>query len=159
MLDSLPIQAPARTLISDVSGRAYPSGARPENDLWGLETPDEERVGASLAALARKGIDVVIAIGSGALPWTADGAGWPAAAEGRVPPLIRHPDGSGGEEGFPIAVAAAYEAGLDIDFAALFAGEMRHRVSLPPYPFERRRHWVDRAAKEPIRDNAWYGSR
>ena len=159
LLDGMSVGAPARSLIADVSGGACPSGVAPDNGLWGLQTPDEERVGASLAALARKGIDVVIAIGSGALPWTADGTGWPAAAEGRVPPVIRHPDGSGGEEGFPIAVAAAYEAGLDIDFAALFAGEMRHRVSLPPYPFERRRHWVDRAAKEPIRDNAWYGSR
>ena len=44
---------------------------------------------------------------------------------------------------FVDAVAKAYEAGLNIDFTGLFAGESRRRVSIPGYPFQRRRHWVD----------------
>jgi len=40
------------------------------------------------------------------------------------------------------AVARAYEAGLAIDFRGLFAGEGRRRISLPGYPFQRRRYWV-----------------
>ena len=43
---------------------------------------------------------------------------------------------------FAEAVAAAYTAGLQISFAGLFAGETRRRVSLPTYPFQRRRHWI-----------------
>ena len=46
------------------------------------------------------------------------------------------------EDGFVRAVAAAYEAGLDITFAGLFSGEERRRVSIPTYPFQRRRHWI-----------------
>jgi len=38
-------------------------------------------------------------------------------------------------------VARAYEAGLAIDFAGLFAGEERRRISLPGYPFQRQRYW------------------
>jgi acyl transferase domain-containing protein len=41
------------------------------------------------------------------------------------------------------AVAGAYEAGLGISFAGLFAGETRRRISLPSYPFQRRRHWIE----------------
>ena len=41
------------------------------------------------------------------------------------------------------AVAADYEAGRDAAFRELFEGEVRSRVSLPGYPFERRRHWVE----------------
>ncbi len=41
------------------------------------------------------------------------------------------------------AVAADYEAGGDAAFRELFEGERRSRVSLPGYPFERRRHWVE----------------
>ena len=52
------------------------------------------------------------------------------------------------EAGFLKAVAGAYEAGLSVSFDGLFAGEMRRRVSLPSYPFQRRRHWVD-APKRP----------
>ncbi|MCY4663187.1 MAG: hypothetical protein OXC00_00820, partial [Acidimicrobiaceae bacterium] len=38
--------------------------------------------------------------------------------------------------------AADYEAGLDVAFGALFEGETPRRISLPGYPFQRRRHWV-----------------
>ncbi len=43
---------------------------------------------------------------------------------------------------FVEAVAGAYEAGLALSFAGLFAGETRRRTALPDYPFERRRHWI-----------------
>ena len=44
--------------------------------------------------------------------------------------------------GFLDAVAKAYEAGLSLSFPGLYVGESRRRVSLPGYPFQRRRHWV-----------------
>jgi acyl transferase domain-containing protein len=40
-------------------------------------------------------------------------------------------------------IAGAYEAGLEISFAGLFAGEARCRISLPAYPFQRRHHWIE----------------
>ena len=43
---------------------------------------------------------------------------------------------------FAESVANAYEAGLPVSFAGLFAGEARRRISLPGYPFQRTRHWV-----------------
>ena len=46
------------------------------------------------------------------------------------------------DDGFAEMVARAYEAGLPLSFPGLFAGESRRRVSLPGYPFQRRRHWV-----------------
>ena len=42
---------------------------------------------------------------------------------------------------FAASVARAYQAGLPISFAGLFAGETRCRISLPGYPFQRKRHW------------------
>ena len=46
------------------------------------------------------------------------------------------------DAGFLNAVAKAYEAGLTFSFEGLFAGEARRRISLPSYPFQRRRHWI-----------------
>ena len=40
------------------------------------------------------------------------------------------------------AAAKAYEAGLAVGFEALFTGESRRRISIPTYPFQRRRHWI-----------------
>ncbi len=45
------------------------------------------------------------------------------------------------------AVARAYEAGLGVAFARLFAGELRSRVALPGYPFQHRRYWLERARR------------
>ena len=43
------------------------------------------------------------------------------------------------------SVAQLYQAGATLSFEGLFAGEPRRRVSVPGYPFERRRHWIDPA--------------
>ena len=60
--------------------------------------------------------------------------------------------------GFVDAAAGAYQAGLNLDFAGLFAGESRRRVSIPGYPFQRRRHWVQtpRRQRQTPFDNGGY---
>ncbi|MYB52718.1 MAG: SDR family NAD(P)-dependent oxidoreductase, partial [Acidobacteriia bacterium] len=45
------------------------------------------------------------------------------------------------------AVAEAYQAGLPVRFAGLFAGEARRRISLPSYPFQRERYWLEPAKR------------
>ena len=52
--------------------------------------------------------------------------------------LAASPDG-----GLLDAVAALYEAGVEVAFPGLFAGERRRRVALPLYPFQRERYWVE----------------
>ena len=43
------------------------------------------------------------------------------------------------------AAARAYEAGDELDFERLFAGETRRRISVPGYPFQRRSFWFKRS--------------
>ena len=102
---------------------------------------------SGVRAMAAEGVDVVVEIGPhdilgtmATLAWP-DGAPPPALASLRRPPR----DGSSPEPeiSFIDAVAAAYEAGLDISFEGLYAGEKRRRVSLPSYPFQRERYWVE----------------
>ena len=47
------------------------------------------------------------------------------------------------DSGFVEAAAGAYEAGLSVSFEGLFAGEERRRISVPGYPFQRSRFWVE----------------
>ena len=57
----------------------------------------------------------------------------------------RNRDGSqGGNEEFVRSIAKAYEGGISVSFAGLFAGEQRRRISVPHYPFQRRRFWVQK---------------
>ena len=52
-------------------------------------------------------------------------------------------------DGFVEAVSGAWEAGLGLRFEGLHAGEARRRLSLPTYPFERRRYWVEGSGRRP----------
>jgi len=47
------------------------------------------------------------------------------------------------------AVATAWVAGASIDWPAFYRHEQRGRVSLPTYPFSRRRFWLDRPRQRP----------
>ncbi len=55
----------------------------------------------------------------------------------------------GASASFAGAAAEAYEAGIDLDFAGLFAGEKRRRISLPGYPFQRRSFWITALPSQP----------
>ena len=45
------------------------------------------------------------------------------------------------------ALARAWLRGVPVDWAAYHAGGRRHRVPLPTYPFQRKRHWIDAPAQ------------
>ncbi|GGO60832.1 type I polyketide synthase [Nonomuraea cavernae] len=49
------------------------------------------------------------------------------------------------------AVAGAWCAGAEVDWAALDTDRDARRVPLPGYPFQRSRHWLDPVTPEPLR--------
>lgn len=51
------------------------------------------------------------------------------------------------------ALGTLWEAGVQVDWKAVHSGESRQRLSLPTYPFERRRHWIDRAPDPQLADS------
>ena len=65
----------------------------------------------------------------------------------------------GGSGDFARAVAGAYEAGVEVSFAGLFTGENRRRVSVPTYPFQRERYWVEAPRRRPAGGHALLGLR
>jgi len=55
-----------------------------------------------------------------------------------------------GEQAFLLAsLGKLWLAGVKPDWAGFYAHEQRRRVSLPTYPFERKRHWVEPAPAAP----------
>ena len=85
--------------------------------------------------------DVESADGPGAIVSSGEGA----AVSGGEGVAV---SGEGGD-GFVEAVSGAWEAGLGLRFEGLHAGELRRRLSLPTYPFERRRYWVEGSGRRP----------
>ena len=144
------VNPPSLTMVSSVTGRVLETAELRDGTHWRehavTETEDSDnRVGT----LAAAGADVIIEIGPGTVPGTAIEAP-EVGGSARLPMVLTSMGGpsrgvapaSDPGDGFLDAVAAAYEAGLALSFAGLFAGEARRRISLPDYPFERRRHWI-----------------
>ncbi len=46
-------------------------------------------------------------------------------------------------ERFAVSLAEAWVRGVDVDWLALFRGTAAERASLPTYPFQRERYWID----------------
>ena len=136
------VSAPTVPLVSDVSGRLV-EGV-PDGAYWRRQAREPVAFGAALRTLSELGVGLVVELGPQGVLGPMASLAWPDSGSGsEVPVLVSSlRRGGGGVEDFVAAVAAAYEAGLDVSFEGLFAGERRCRVSLPTYPFQRERYWV-----------------
>ncbi|WP_420612239.1 SDR family NAD(P)-dependent oxidoreductase [Candidatus Spongiisocius sp.] len=146
-LAGVTLSEPSVSLVSGASGRVVESIGELEIAYWLRHATEPAGFSGCGRTLDRLGVDVVVEVGLDAMGRRGIGEAWPVAAEApAVLPALVSPPGDGEppglDDGFVRAVAGAYEAGLDVSFAGLFAGEVRRRIALPTYPFQRRRHWI-----------------
>ena len=149
--DGMAIGAPSLTVISNLTGRPVESDMTLDAAYWRRHAREPVAFASGIRSAADLGVDLVVEIGPHAvlgpmatLAWPDNGSAAPAVlASLRRPPR----DGSSPEpeSGFVDAVAEAYEAGLQVRFEGLFAGESRRRVPVPVYPFQREHYWVERS--------------
>ena len=107
------------------------------------------RFATALKTLAELGVGVLLELGPQPVLGPLAAQGWPGSGMPRVVGGLRRE----GRGDFVTAVAGAYEAGLPISFAGLFAGERRRRVLLPTYPFQRERYWVSGGPAAGLRES------
>ena len=123
---------PEIVMIGHDTGTVLAADAALDGEYWRrwANAPDTS-LGPALAlagTLAEQDVELVFEIGARPGP-------------GPTPLQVWSDGGDQPDRSFAESVARAYEAGLPISFAGLFAGEERRRISLPVYPFQRRRHW------------------
>ena len=130
------LSPPSLALVSGITGGVIAPYAPRDTAYWARHAREAAPLAERIPVLADLGVDAVIQIGPGSELGSAD------ASSGSGSPLViaGSPDGAG--RGFAETVSEAYRAGLAISFEGLFTGESRRRISLPSYPFQRRRHWV-----------------
>ena len=157
------IGQPSAVLVNSHTGRVVDPDQAMDGAYWRQQaTGDPQETGGCAGTFAELGVEVVIEIGPGAvLPPPRAQTGGNAVAAAAAPTVVSSlPRPSDGEEtvaagssdgGFVDAVARAYQTGLGVSFAGLFAGETRRRVSVPGYPFERRRFWLPKPGRPAAR--------
>ena len=155
-LDNVAFESSSLTVISNLTGAAVGPDMALDGAYWRRHAREPVAFASGVRSLAECNVDLLIEIGPHAVLGPMAALAWPEPAANRevsttpvtLSSLRRPPrDGSSPdpESSFVDAAAAAYEAGLDISFAGLFAGESRRRISLPGYPFQRERHWLERS--------------
>ena len=153
-LGDVAVKAPTIAVISNLTGQRLEPGMAMDGLYWRRHAREAVAWAGGVRALADLQVDMVVEIGPHAVLGPMTALAWPEPLPGlnvsRVPVMVAsmrrpHRDefASQPESSFANAVAEAYEAGLDIDFKGLFSGESRRRVSLPGYPFQRQRHWLE----------------
>ena len=110
--EELDLAPPSITLIGPRSGRALGAAEVTDAEYWRPRNRTAAGPGVAGALLSAMDAEFTVEIGPGC------------------------------PTEFAAAVAEAYEAGVDLDFAGLFAGERRRRIPLPGYPFQRRSFWI-----------------
>ena len=150
-LARLSFAAPSLPFISNLTGRTVGSDEALDAGYWRRQMRAPVAFRACVETLAGLGVDAVVEIGPHSVLGPMTTLAWPGAAGTPAPPLAlsslkrpgRNVSATEAEDAFFAAVAGAYEAGLQIRFDGLFAGESRRRISLPGYPFRRDRYWID----------------
>lgn len=151
---SVNFSAPELPLVSNVTGKVAGSELDLDGAYWRRHARQSVQFQTGIDTMADLGVDLVIEVGPNAVLGPLVSMAWPGmTSDGRsiqepvvLATLLRNYDKLPLEEyddGFVAAVAGAYEAGLGIAFAGMFAGESRRRMSLPSYPFQRERYWVE----------------
>ncbi len=138
--------APSVRLVSDVSGRVLESA--PDGAYWRRQAREPVQFATAVQTLAALEAGLLLEIGPHGVLGPMAALGWPLSEAPIVIPSQRR----GGTGDFADAVAGAYEAGLDIAFEGLFAGERRRRVALPSYPFQRERYWTSASPRRQSAD-------
>ncbi len=129
-LQEVEFSPPTLSFLSQVTGQRLDPATAPDLDHWRAHARAGQPSDHLADKLAALDVDMVLEIGTHSVGRPTPQSAWPEPAE------ASHPT-------FAESVARAYEAGVEVSFNGLFAGETRRRISLPAYPFERRRHWIE----------------
>ncbi|MYG93533.1 MAG: SDR family NAD(P)-dependent oxidoreductase [Acidimicrobiia bacterium] len=150
LVPGIAIAAPSITLVSSMTSQLLEEGQTMDGEYWNRQIRQPVEYRRSVEVLAELEVEAVIEVGPGAVLAPMTVLSWPEQADSAEPNVVssmkRPSDRTPAPEdgcGFLDAVVGAYQAGLDISFEAQFGGETRRRISIPGYPFQRQRHWVE----------------
>ncbi|HEX2077661.1 MAG TPA: type I polyketide synthase, partial [Longimicrobium sp.] len=139
------LRAPEIPFVSNVKGTWITDDEACSPAYWARHLCRTVRFADGVAALRAEPGWALLELGPGqalgawALQHPAGGAPAPVVFSG-----LRHQHHHVPDPRFMLeTLGGLWAAGVQVDWAAFGAGERRHRVPLPTYPFERRRYWVD----------------
>src|SRR5262249_20757906 len=129
-------------LISTVLGRAV-AGEEVDASYWGRNVREPVRFRAAMQELARLGEAVYVEMNAHPVLglWVREAVEEASESSATVVAALRHERSE--VEVTLAGLAELYAAGVTINWEAVWRGRTARYVSLPVYPWQRRRFWVD----------------
>jgi acyl transferase domain-containing protein len=148
LLRSVKLHAPKLPFASSVTGRWITAGQATDPAYWSRHLVSTVRFGEGVETLAAAGIRVLLETGPGhGLRMLASQLDVWGDEQPTVVASMRHAYEHQPDAAHVLGAAGRlWAAGVPVDWKAVHAHERLRRVPLPTYPFERRRHWIDRPA-------------
>jgi acyl transferase domain-containing protein/NADPH:quinone reductase-like Zn-dependent oxidoreductase len=165
-LSEIAIQASSLKVVSNLTGEVVGPSQTLDGAYWRRHAREAVAFASGVQTLSELGVDLIIEIGPRPILTNMVALAWPESE--RTPlmiPSLQTPSGNIVEDAtksdFVQAVAQAYQAGLTIQFDGLFTGEVRQRIQLPGYPFQREHYWIKESRRRGIGagDHPLLGSR
>ncbi|MCX6981412.1 MAG: type I polyketide synthase [Verrucomicrobia bacterium] len=136
LLETVPLHEPRIPYISNVTGKWITATEATDRNYWAGHIRQTVQFSAGVSELMKDSGHILIEVGPG----------------NGLTQLVRQ---HGSNEAFPslqdgdeiaanlTALGRLWLSGVQVDWTALHAGKPRRRTSLPGYPFERQRHWIE----------------
>ncbi len=146
LLESVPRQGPATTIVSNHSGAALTAEQATSSGYWADHLVSPVRFGQGVRHCVAQGADVFVELGAGqtlgglARQNLAGATG--VSVFGTLPTIWTGGTPSDARTALLMTCARLWETGVGVDWAATTAGSGRI-VTLPGYPFQRTRYWPE----------------
>jgi phthiocerol/phenolphthiocerol synthesis type-I polyketide synthase E len=138
------LRQPRIPLLSNVTGTWLAASEATNAATWARQVRSTVRFSDEVDVLLSDPHRILVEVGPGGT-LTASAMRHPRWSSGhRAVRLMRHhAQNRDDRDTFLLALGQLWSAGIDVDWTPLRGGQRPQLVSLPGYPFERQRHWVD----------------
>ncbi|MEM8718416.1 MAG: type I polyketide synthase [Cyanobacteria bacterium P01_G01_bin.39] len=135
------LNPPQIPYISNVSGTWVTPESATNPSYWAKHLRSEVRFAAGAKELLSQKDCILLEVGPGKM---LKSLALKQADEQVVLSSLRHPKEDTSDQAFILnTLGQLWQAGVEVDWSAFYQQEKRNRLSLPTYPFERKRYWVE----------------
>ena len=138
------LREPQIPLLSNVTGTWLAAGEATNPATWARQVRSTVRFADEVDVLLADPNRILVEVGPGGT-LTASATRHPRWSSGhRAVRLMRHhAQNRDDRDAFLLSLGQLWQAGVEVDWAPLRGGQRPQLLTLPGYPFERQRHWIE----------------
>jgi acyl transferase domain-containing protein len=144
------LQAPSIPYISNLSGTWITPEEVVTAGYWTMQMRHAVRFAPGIETLTGSGHSVFVEIGTGQTLSPLLKSYVKRGSDQFVVASLSHSPSVSDQVAMFKALGQLWKAGVQIDWRGFYRAERRRRLSLPTYPFERKRYWIDTPRREEV---------